>query len=156
MTRGVQEVSISGEQLQVVMEAESREQGIDGSELDPMTPADIADISGRNMILAIRHDHRQRREAFHYRIAGGGSAEALEQLLKDEPGRVHGLPGCERFPQTAKSGASPGESRRNASDQTLVSTKRLIRASARSCSRTSDPNRASRTARSTGVVPVAQ
>ena len=105
MTRSVQEVAIGGEQLQVVMEAESREQGIDGSELDPMTPADIADISGRNMIIAIRHDHRQRREAFHYRIAGGGSPEALEQLLKDEPSRVHGLPGCERFPQTAGLGS---------------------------------------------------
>ena len=36
MTRSVQEVAIGGEQLQVVMEAESREQGIDGSELDPL------------------------------------------------------------------------------------------------------------------------
>ena len=58
MTSGVEEVAIGGEQLQVVTEAEPREQGIDGPELDPVTPARIADFGRRNMIVAFRHDHR--------------------------------------------------------------------------------------------------
>ena len=102
MSRSVVEVSVGGEELQVVMEAEAREQGVDGPELDAVTPAGIADVGRRDMIIAVRRDHRQRREALHDRVAGGGTAEALEQFLQDEPGRVHRLPGRERLPQTAR------------------------------------------------------
>ena len=58
MTRGVDEVAISGKQLQIVMETESSEQGIDGPEPDPVTPARIAGIGRRDMIVTVRHDHR--------------------------------------------------------------------------------------------------
>ena len=58
MTGGVEEVSIRSEQLQIVMETQSSKQGIDGSELDPIALADIADSGGRNVILPVRHDHR--------------------------------------------------------------------------------------------------
>ena len=100
MAGGVVEVSIGGEQHQVVMEAEMREQGVDGPELDAVTPAGVAEIGGRDMVIAVRHDHRQRREVRHDSVTGLGAAEALEKLLKDEPGREHRVPGCKRLPQT--------------------------------------------------------
>jgi hypothetical protein len=108
MAGGMVEVSIGGEQLQVVMEAEAREQGVDGPELDPVTPARIAEIGGRDMVIAVRHDHRQRGEARHDSVAGRGAAEALQQLLKDEAGREHRLPGGERLSQTGGFGGLGG------------------------------------------------
>lgn len=90
------------------MQAEACEQGVNGSKLDSVTAARIAKIGSRDMVIAIRHDHRQRRATLHDRVAGRGTAEALKQLLKDEPGRVHGFPGCKRLPQTTGFGSVVG------------------------------------------------
>ena len=58
MTRGVTEVSISGEHLQVVMEAQANEEGIDGPELHALAPARMSDVGSRYVIVATRDDHR--------------------------------------------------------------------------------------------------
>jgi len=58
MTRGVMEVSISGQHLQVVMQAQASEESIDGPELHALTPARILDVGSRYVIVATRNDHR--------------------------------------------------------------------------------------------------
>ena len=104
MTRSVMEVSVSGEHLQVVMEAQANEEGVDGPKLHAMAPAHISDVGSRNVIVAIRDDHREHREALHDRITGLGAAESLEQLLKDQPGGIDRLLGCQSLAQTATFG----------------------------------------------------
>ena len=58
VTRSVLEVPISRKHLQVVVQAEPNQKGIDGPELNTVAPAPIADVSGRDVIVAIRDDHR--------------------------------------------------------------------------------------------------
>ena len=63
MTRGVLDVSVDGEHLQVVTEAQAHEEGIDGPELHALAPAPVSDVGSRNVIVATRDNHREHREA---------------------------------------------------------------------------------------------
>ncbi len=69
MTRGVLDVSVDGEHLQVVTEAQAHEEGIDGPELHALAPAPVSDVGSRNVIVATRDDHREHREALQQVLA---------------------------------------------------------------------------------------
>ena len=151
------EVGIRREQSELVANAELGEDRVDGADLNPATPSPIAQLRGLEVVVAIGRQEGQGAEARRDRLLVTGPLKSLEEFLVDEPRGRDQL--------TAREGALEsgdlenlgcGRSRRSASDQTLVSTKRLNPASARACGRIPDPTRACRTDRGAGAARAAR
>jgi hypothetical protein len=87
MSGRVVEVPIGRKQRELVTLAELDQQRVDGSDLDAGPPADVANLSGSRVVLAVGHEQWERREPLENHGSGFRPAEALENLLKDEAGR---------------------------------------------------------------------
>ena len=86
------EVVISCQQFEVVPETQLRQKRIDRSDLDSSAATFVAQGSGVDVILTIRHDQRQRRETVQDLIARLRAGKPLQDFLQYEPGRVDGFP----------------------------------------------------------------
>ena len=87
------------------------------------------------MIGSVGREKGKRRKPLQDLVMRFRVGEPLKQLLKNKAGRNTSSPFSRALRSAATWGASKGASRRSARDQTLVSTKRLNRVSARTCSR---------------------
>ncbi len=59
-------------------------QGIDGADLNPSAPADIAQLGGCDVVLPIRRDKGQGLKALDDGLRRTRAAEALKQFLQDQ------------------------------------------------------------------------
>lgn len=88
MVRGdPREVLVRRQHRQLVPDAELSKESVDGADLDAPAPACRANVGSSDVVVAIRHEQRESGESVDDPFAGPGAAEALEQLLEDEPGR---------------------------------------------------------------------
>ncbi len=82
----VREVLVCGEQDQIVPDGKLRKQRIDGADLHTRLPTRSSQRRSADMIIPIRLEQRQCGEALDDLSLRFGSREALQQLLKHEPG----------------------------------------------------------------------
>lgn len=83
------ENTVRREQRQLVTHAQLRQQHVDSADLHTALPTNGAKLRCRNVILPIGNDQRKRRESLDDLLVRLRTGEALEQLLKHEPGRDH-------------------------------------------------------------------
>ncbi len=84
MPRGEREVGIRRQQSQLVAYAQLAQQRVDGPDLNPRPPANVADIRSINIVLPIRHQERQGSKSPHDVLAGTRASKALQQFLQHE------------------------------------------------------------------------
>ena len=75
------------------------QQRVNGSDLDSATATRVSDLSGFNMVFAVRHQESQGRKPLHKLISRLGPGEALKQLLKYKARREHLIGTKERVAQ---------------------------------------------------------
>ena len=85
------EVFVGGQHCQVMAYTQLGQQCIDRAHLHTASAAMIPQLCRPDMIVAIRHQQRDRSKSIQNLIAAFGSGEALEQLLKHKAGRQQGL-----------------------------------------------------------------
>ena len=95
----MREVRVRGEHRQLVADAKLRQECVNRANLNTTSPADIPQLGGADMILAVWHQERQRGKSFDDCVAGGWAGKSLEQLLEDQPGRDDLLAEIERLPE---------------------------------------------------------
>lgn len=156
MPGDILKVFVGREHREVVAKAELRQQRIDRADLNAASSAFVSLIGRVHMVAPIGNQQRQSGEPFEDLPAIPRSGEALQELLQNEPGRHELLAASMARISSRRSFAALGASRRKASGQTPVSTKRLNVASARACNRTPRPIRACRPARASASAPVAR
>lgn len=71
--------------------AESRQEGVNRSNLNAGPSAVVADVGGRDVVFAIRNQKGHGSEALDDLILCLRPGEALQELLEDEPGRENRL-----------------------------------------------------------------
>lgn len=99
------EVMIGRQQGQLVADAELREQRVNRSDLQSAPPAGIAQLRCRDMIVPVRSEERERREALDDQPASLGSGKALEQFLQHQAGRDDRITALERVDEGRDLGA---------------------------------------------------
>ncbi|HEY2093371.1 MAG TPA: hypothetical protein VGJ81_15940 [Thermoanaerobaculia bacterium] len=80
-------IPVRAEHHQVVSDAKLREERIDRSDLESAAAAFIAKVRGGDVVLALRHDERQRGEPLEDLCSRLRAAESLEKFLEDQAGR---------------------------------------------------------------------
>ena len=85
------EVLVGGQHGQIMADAQLGQQRIDRAHLHAASAAMIPQLGRPDMIVAIRHQQRDRRKSIQYLMATLWSGEALKQLLKHKAGRQQGL-----------------------------------------------------------------
>ena len=80
-------VSVCRQHRKVVAQTELREQRVDGADLNAASPAGVSQLGRLDMVAPVRNQQRQCGEAIEDLRAIPRSGEALQKLLKDEPGR---------------------------------------------------------------------
>lgn len=145
MPGGVGEVLIGGQERQVVADAELGDQGIDGSDLHTGAAACRAERRGVDMVLSIGLHQRQRGEAVDDLCPRLGPGKPLSNSWKMRPVIMTVCAPSRACSRCHTSVRSATTSRRSANDQTLVSTKSIMRdACVPPCDRTPNPIRAYR------------
>ena len=86
MATSVLEISIHAEHCELVTQAQLNQQRVDGSNLNTLVAAPVANVGGTHMIITIWDYHRQGAKALEDCGFRSRSAEALEQLLQYEAG----------------------------------------------------------------------
>ena len=82
------------------MDAQLRQQRIDGPNLNALAPATVAEAGGFDMIAPGGRDQRKWREALHDSGPRLGLTVSLQQLLQDDPRCVQRLAVRKGVPQT--------------------------------------------------------
>ena len=141
----VVEVPIGRQHGELAADAKLRQQGIDGSDLNPVATALVTQVRRQDVVLPRGRDHGDRLETADHPCRGIGSANALEQPLEHDPGGENRSPELRASRRRHTSGLSGGESRLKARDRTLVSTNMLTGGCVRVCSRSRHSIRGSRT-----------
>ena len=83
---GRAEVVICTEQYQIVFAAELNEDCVDGSNLNPMTTARIADLRSFNMVVSVWLQESKRGKPLNKLASRLRSRKALKQFLQYQPG----------------------------------------------------------------------
>ena len=86
MPGDIAKVSVCRQHRKVVAETELRQQRIDGADLNAAAPAGVSQLGRLDMVAPVRNQQRQRGEAIEDLRAVPRSREALQKLLKNEPG----------------------------------------------------------------------
>ena len=73
------------------------EQGVDGADLNSSASTPIANLGGADVVIAIRHDQRQRAESFDDVLVRARAGESLKELLQYEAGCHDGIRAAERL-----------------------------------------------------------
>jgi len=73
----VREIVVGGQHRQLVAQAQLRQKRVDGPDLHALSAAAVPQLGRVDVIVAIRHDERQRRKAFDDLGSAFGSGEAL-------------------------------------------------------------------------------
>ena len=88
----LREIGVRREKLEVMGDAERREQRVDRSDLDAPATAGVADLGGGDMVVATGNEQRQHREPLDDPRARLLAIESLQELLQHDPRRHHLLP----------------------------------------------------------------
>jgi hypothetical protein len=139
MRRDGVEVTIGRHHDEVVSSAELRQESVDRSNLHAGPPAVVANVGRCDVVVAIRDQEGQGSEALDDRPFVPGPAEPLQSSWRTSPVEKTASPESSAWRSRSTAGRCGGRSRRKASDQTLVSTNRFTRASARPCSQLAVP-----------------
>jgi hypothetical protein len=91
------EIRVGGEQDEVVCDAQLPNQRVDGSELDSLASAGIAQRGGGHVVLARGLDELQRGECRMDRRLSPGRDEALQQFEEDKARGDDPFPAGESF-----------------------------------------------------------
>lgn len=75
------------------------EQRIDRADLHAAAPACVADLRSLDVIVEIRVDEVERRQAFDEAVPIPGAREPLQEFLDDDAGRHHRMGAQQRLPQ---------------------------------------------------------
>ena len=104
MFRDPAEVRVGRQEGELEADAELCEEGVDRAHLEPVPPAVVPQIRGCDVILALGSKTGKRGEPIDDRVACLRAAKALQELLKNEPGREYGFSPAERLPETGDLG----------------------------------------------------
>ena len=83
MTRHQSEITVCGQELEIVSDRKLRQQRVDGCYLNSSSPAGCLQICGLDVISKIGNDLRQSREMFNEAFSLFWPAESLQQLLNN-------------------------------------------------------------------------
>ena len=83
----VREILVGGQHREVVADAKLRQKSIDRSDLHALSATVVPQLRRLDVIVAIRHDERQRGKGLDDLRPVLGPDEALQELLQNEAGR---------------------------------------------------------------------
>ena len=96
-------------------QTELDEHGVDGSNLDTVTPASVADFGSFCVVFPIRLQEAQRAEPFDQLATRFGACKALKKLLQHEAcgqdlvGPIESVPKCVDFGLSSENVPAKGE-----------------------------------------------
>lgn len=85
------EVAVRRQQGELETDAQLREQSVDRADLNTSSPAVVSKVRGGDMVVALRSDAGKSREVADDRGPCARTAEPLQELLQNQPGREHWL-----------------------------------------------------------------
>ena len=93
------EIPVGRQHEQITTYAKRRKKHVDSADLYTSATAFVVQVSCSNMVVARGHKHGERCEVFHDSLSVRGAANALQQFLQDDPGRIDRFSTPQGIPQ---------------------------------------------------------